>query len=279
MRSRRVGLVTSAELGRLTDDDRLLLVPELARLGIAAVPAVWGEPAPVCDALVVRSPWDYVHARDAFLAWLDAQTTPVWNPPALVRWNTDKRYLMDLERRGVTIVPTVLIPPGARVDPAAHGFGEAVAKPVVSINALGARRVRAGETFVAEGDAPTMLQPFLHEVTTSGERSFVFVDGELTHAVVKLPRAGDFRVQEAHGGAARLDASPDPELVREARAVLDALDATPLYARVDGVLSHGKLMLMELEVTEPSLYLEHAPSAAATLAGAIARRLQSPGAS
>src|SRR5262249_11078002 len=125
---------------------------------------------------------------------------------------------------------------------------------------------------LASGDV--LVQPFLEEVERDGEYSFSFIDGELSHAAIKRAAAGDFRVQTEYGGSfTRIDAPAD--LAAQAAGALGALPKTPLYARVDGVARDGRLLLTELELIEPNLFLEHAPGASDRLAGAIARRLAS----
>jgi glutathione synthase/RimK-type ligase-like ATP-grasp enzyme len=121
-----------------------------------------------------------------------------------------------------------------------------------------------------------MLQPYLPEVEADGEWSLLYFDGEFSHAVRKRPKAGDFRVQEKHGGGHER-AEPGPELVAQGRTVLAALPGlgfdTCLYARVDGVVSGGRLLLMELEVLEPQLFLAGAPHAGATFARLLSSHL------
>jgi len=287
--ARRVGLMTDEQRPQLHPDDRLLVEP-LARREIEAVPVVWSEPgwrAPELAALVVRSTWDYVQRLSDFVRWLDAVQGgghTLMNPADVVRWNLDKRYLLALERQGVPIIPTVLVERGARVDLEAilreRGWEEALVKPTVSSGAMGTRRIsgtdgaRAREALCAILErSGALIQPFQRAIEREGELSFIFFDRRFSHAVRKRPAGGDFRVQEEHGGRTVAEPSPAAELVAQARAVLEAVEGELTYARVDGVVSEGRFLLMELEVAEPSLYLGHHPPAAAALADAIARRL------
>jgi len=286
----RVALVTCASIRELTDDDRPLLA-ELWNLGIKAEPAVWDDPSVdwgSYEAAVIRSTWDYHLSPAAFYAWLsrlEALGTKLWNPAAVVRANVDKSYLKGLEAAGVSVVPTIWVPrrEPARLDELlrSRGWTDAVVKPVISAGAFRTRRAKLGDPAgqdaldeaLAHCDA--MVQPFLPEITTEGEWSFVFLGGTYSHAVLKTPRAGDFRVQEDHGGrAARRE--PPPGLLVQAR---DAAIAGPqpwLYARVDGVRRGAELIVVEVELIEPSLYLSHAPSAARKLAEAIKARIPVP---
>jgi glutathione synthase/RimK-type ligase-like ATP-grasp enzyme len=242
------------------------------------------------DAVVLRSNWDYHFQPEAFAGWLDrwqARGVRIWNPPALVRWNLTKRYLLDLAASGVDVVPTVLLDEHRPEDlgpmMAEHGWDTAVVKPVVSasghdtvlVNASNASEVvaslRAGQI-----RQPAMLQPFIEQVR-QGEWSLVFVDGDFTHAVLKRPAEGDFRVQPRYGGTATA-AAPRSELVMAARRVMQALPARPLYARIDGVEREGRLLVMEVELNEPGLLYQHAPGAATLLAEAMIRWLAAEGA-
>ena len=290
MSAYRVALVTCASHRELTDDDRPLLA-ELWSLGIEAKPAVWNDPAEdwkSYDAAVLRSTWDYYLTPEAFLAWLsriEALGTPLWNPAAVVRANADKSYLKELELRGVSVAPTLWVGKGEKASLDAllgsRGWTDAVVKPVVSAGAFRTSRVRLGE---AAGQAAlddvlahsgAMIQPYLPEIAAEGEWSFVFLGGEFSHAVLKTPRRGDFRVQEEHGGTtARRE--PLPELLAQAREAVIAGPRPCLYARVDGVRRDGELLVVELELIEPSLYLAHAPGAARKLALAIRERLSAP---
>lgn len=247
-----IALVTWSGLRDLAADDRLLLDYLPARA------VVWDDPAvdwSAFDAIVIRSAWDYHKRIEEFRAWvdrLDAAGASLWNPPALLRWNTHKRYLIDLAARGANVVPTLLIPRSSRV----------VIKPAVSATAY---RTEVLEPF----DQDMLVQPFIEEVTTCGEWSMIFFDGAFSHAVIKRARTGDFRVQHDFGGSWE-SAQPEPSLVEQAHDILRMIDEPWLYARVDCVVRDGRLLLMELEMTEPSLFLD--AHSAARFAEAITRR-------
>ena len=294
MSAYRVALVTCSSIRELTDDDRSLLI-ELWNLGIEAEPAVWDDPSVdwgSFDAAVIRSTWDYHLSPAAFFAWLarlEALGTRLWNPASVVRANIDKSYLRELAAAGVLVVPTIWVPrgeQGGRTDLdqvlAARGWTDAVVKPVISAGAFRTRRVKLGgpggqaalDDALAHSDA--MVQPFLPEIMVEGEWSFVFLGGEFSHAVLKTPHAGDFRVQEDHGGRAERR-EPPPGLVVQARDALIAGPQSCLYARVDGVRRGAELVIIEVELIEPSLYLLHSPVAARKLAEAIKARASAPG--
>jgi len=286
---KRVALVTCRELPGLPEDDRPL-VAELSRLGIAASAETWDDPSvrwTSFDVLVLRSTWDY-HLRSAeFLAWIGARAAeraPLWNPAPLLLWNAHKFYLRDLAARGIPIAPTRFLPAGSKAGLAdvlaGEGWSRAVVKPAISASSHrtfvvgredAAERDAELRALVADGDA--LVQKYLPEIETDGEWSFVFLDGSFSHAVRKRPAPGDFRVQAEHGGTEEPGPAP-PALVREARRAVEAIESPWLYARADGVESDGRLVLMELELIEPTLYLSMAANAARRFASAIARIAQ-----
>jgi len=282
----RIALATYTKLPSLNEDD-LLLVPALRELGVTAVPAVWDSPD-VCweefQGVVVRSCWDYHRRLEEFLAWvtrLERAGVAVWNPPAVLRWNSHKGYLRDLAARGVSIVPTRWLERAAAVDLAGllrdAAWRQAVVKPAVSASAHGTWRTsvetasadqRQLDELLRAGDV--MVQPFMREVRDTGEWSMLFLGGRFSHAVLKRPGAGagDYRVQWEFGGSA-VTMAPPGRLLADAEAVMAAVPGHPLYARVDGVEREGRLVLMELELIEPHLFLGWDAGAAARLAGAL----------
>jgi glutathione synthase/RimK-type ligase-like ATP-grasp enzyme len=254
----------------------------IERRGHPVVPAVWGAPVDQGATVVLRATWDYVDDPQRFLAWLDHlddQGATVHNPTTVVRWNMHKRYLLDLEARGVPIVPTRLLARSSpvRLDDVARatGWDDVVVKPAVGATArLTIHQAREGReqtaahlaTLLAAEDV--LVQPFVPSIVADGEVSIMAVAGTPTHAVRKRAKPGDWRVQVNFGGTdERIDL--DDELVSTARRVLDALDQAPKYARVDVARFDGELHLMELELIEPDLYLDLAPEKAELLAEAV----------
>lgn len=286
----RIALATCAEFPRLSDDDQALL-PAFASVGIDAEIAVWRDAVEWSryDGVLLRSVWDYFRCVPEFLAWLGslaAAGVPCWNEPSLVRWNLDKRYLRDLEAKGVATVPTLWIDPAPRASVpamleriAAAGWEEMVLKPTVSAGAWRTHRVRrdalanvSGAIAEVLASSGLMVQPFLPEIVSDGEHSLLFFDGNYSHAVLKRPKAGDFRVQGLHGGSQVAETVPT-SLVREAGAVLEAAPSPGLYARVDGIVRDGRFVLVELEQIEPYLFLSESSGAADRLARALRARL------
>jgi len=262
-----IALVTWRGLPELAADDRLLQ-QALIRRGVDARAVVWDDATVdwrAFHAIVVRSTWDYHKRVDEFRAWLDRMDgLPLWNPPELLRRNIHKSYLLELEAQGVNIVPTILVRQGQPMP--ALPWDDVIVKPAVSATAYGIVRERKWRTgnpacpdrqdcLSSTGDV--LVQPFVPEIVEDGELSFVFLGRQFSHAVLKRPRSGDFRVQHDFGGSAtRID--PPRELIAEAERIAATLGERWLYARVDCVVREGQLLLMELEATEPSLFLDQA---------------------
>jgi glutathione synthase/RimK-type ligase-like ATP-grasp enzyme len=256
--------------GYVIDDE--LAYPALAALGWRVDTIPWGRPQVEWrgyNAVVIRSTWDYVSHPDQFLdvlAEIERSGAPLFNPLHLVRWNLRKTYLRELARRGVPVVPTIWrerLNPGELPQLIAEvGTAEVAIKPVVGANARGAFRLdaqtarsRAGELTAYYADRALMVQPFLSAVTTEGEFSLFYFNGQHSHTVLKTPKPGDFRVQEEHGGFIRA-VETEPALRQAGDVALRALGEAPLYARADFVRAEdgGGYWLMELELIEPSLY-------------------------
>jgi len=256
------------------------LRPAFAVLGYEVEDVDWA--APDCDwsryaAAMIGTTWDYWDRAEAFLARLaDIEALiPLYNSGALVRWNSHKAYLRDLEARGALTIPTVWID---RVDTAAaeRAFAslgpDLVFKRQIGAGAAGQYRLRP-DMPIPDMPHPMMVQPFLPQIQSEGELSFVFIDGVFCHALKKQAKAGDYRIQSTYGGY-ETAITPNAADQAAARAVLELLEAPPLYARVDMLRGEdGVLRLMELELIEPYLYPEQGPELGPRLADAVHRRL------
>ncbi|MDR2566896.1 MAG: hypothetical protein LBC97_12750 [Bifidobacteriaceae bacterium] len=296
----KVALVTCREFPNLDAYDAVL-IPRLTSLGLAAEPVVWDDPTVDWDAYdlsIVRSTWDYASRRDEFLGW--ARSVPrLANPADVLEWNTDKHYLADLERRGVPVVPTTWLEPsrGLRargLHTRMPALGDFVLKPAVAAGSIGAGRYTANNSY-ARGQAiahalrlldagrSVMLQRYLPSVDTKGETSMVFLDGRYAYAVRKDamltgPVSGErlYQAETLAGGYQPTEA----ELKVGADAISAAMAALGdplrpfLYARADIVQGDGgEPVLLELELTEPSLFPELAVGGIEMVCRAIAGRL------
>ena len=230
------------------------------------------------DAVMIGTAWDYCDRLDEFLGRLDAinALAPVYNSPGLVRWNSHKRYLRDLEAKGARVIPTIWAdaPQSVNWRDVFDEFEaeQIVVKRQVGANGEGQFRLSRGDTPPRLTSHPLMVQPFLDTVVGEGEFSFVFVDGELSHAVIKTPADGDYRIQTTYGGA-EAKAEPSATDIKAAIAIMRMIDETPLYARVDMLRNAaGDLCLMELELVEPFLYPLQGPEFAERLYQAVRKR-------
>lgn len=246
----------------------------LTNAGVEVEPVDWTD-AGALDAFDLVLPlvvWGYHLDYARWLAFLDRaerERLPLVNPPALLRWNSDKAYLAELGDRGVPTVPTMAVEScsDADLDEARRRFGAEwlVIKPPVSASATGTHRLGASDDLPADSvRKPMIIQPLIEEIARTGEFSLMLFGGEFSHAVVKRPRSGDFRVQEHHGGVTLPCEAPPAGAIELARAALSAAPAAATYARVDIVPDdEGTLRIMELELIEPALFLDHAPDAGA----------------
>jgi glutathione synthase/RimK-type ligase-like ATP-grasp enzyme len=284
----RIALVT-ASTARHLDQDLPPLAAALAALGHDPTIVEWDDPAvrwEAFDRAVVRSPWDYCPRRDAFVAWAErtAARVPLDNPAPVLRWNTDKHYLRDLAAAGVPVTPTRFVEPG---EAAALAFeGEVVVKPAISAGAKDTQRYAPAAHAAAlahvealtEAGRTAMVQPYQAAVDARGETALVCFEGVFSHAIRKGPILRPDRVfVEGLYAAEHIERREPTPAEREVAA--RALAAVPsrgplLYARVDLVPGpDGEPLVLELEATEPSLFLAHAEGAAARLAAAIDRRV------
>ena len=292
----RVAIATFAAMPpEFTDDERLVAAIEARGIEAARVP--WDDPGADWsgfEAVVIRSTWDYAARRDEFVAWADSVGETLHNSPAVVRWNSDKRYLGDLAAAGISVVPTGYVAPGEPV----VLTGEVVVKPTVSAGAKDSGRFSEATHELARelvarihaSGRTAMIQPYQSAVDTLGETAIVFLDGEPSHvlrkhAVLRPDEVAPVRETDGVGAA---EVMYDPELVVAGEAkdvefafarrlvahVAERFDYVPLYARVDMVTAeNGAPVLMELEAIEPNLYLDQAPGAAERVAAAIAARV------
>lgn len=220
------------------------------------------------EAAITSITWDYAARPAAFLERLQeiSTATRLVNPLPVIEWNMQKHYLRDLAQRGAGLVPTHWVeqatPEAAAKAFAEFGTDRIVIKPVVGAGAWRQVLYTKGAPWPAEGLLPpgeAMIQPFLPAIQTDGEYSFIFFGTRFSHAVVKRPQAGDYRIQHSFGGTSTAYAPTEAELAA-ARAVLESVEHDLFHARVDMVRgANGSLLLMELELIEPYLFVNDAP--------------------
>ncbi|MBI1290683.1 hypothetical protein GC173_05510 [bacterium] len=234
-------------------------------------------------AVIIRSPWDYQHDPDRYMAtlrYIASLGVPVHNSVDIVEWNLRKTYLKELDQRGVPLIPTIWRDALAGGDLHRHSesldSSEIVVKPILGANADGAFRLsapfdspQAAEALRTYAAAPFQIQPFLRSIVEFGEVSLFYFGSQYSHAVHKKPKAGDFRVQEEHGGILS-PIVPVPGALAVADKVMAELPGATLYARVDLViLNDGNWAVMEVELNEPSLYFNIDPDSPRRFADAV----------
>ena len=280
----RIALITGSRMPK-PDPETHLLVAALAAHGIDTLVTTWDADLDWAQfpLIVLRSPWDYFERLNEFLPWAArvAAQTRLLNPFPVIDWNCHKRYLRELGENGLPVVPTLWLEQGCP-DSAARlatlPWPEVVIKPAVSIGAINTRRGQRDDpasrnhvaNLLASGDV--MVQPFLPGIASEGEISLIFFGGEFSHAIRKVPQAGDYRVQDMYGGSVHAHA-PAPEEIELATSALSLTPLPTTYARVDLVHHEGRLLIMELELIEPELFLPAAPGAAARYAAALQAQL------
>ena len=250
----------------------------LERAGIAVEARPWTDPGDLAglDLVMPLVTWGYHFdpARwHALLDRLERDGVPIATPVPLLRWNSDKRYLAELGGRGIAVIPTRLVEAldETALAEARADFGDTlVIKPPVSAAADGTHKLGIADPIPEAAKGRTMMvQPFLPSVASEGEYSLMLFGGRFSHAIVKRPKSGDYRVQPHLGGTEQPCPPPDGA-IELAQAALAAAPATALYARVDMVRDQtGQLAIIELELIEPALWLQHAPDGGASFGSAV----------
>lgn len=287
-----VGLATAAEEAEL-DEDGQTLIRALDAVGLDAQPVVWTD-AEVdysrFDLVVVRATWDYPRDLARFLDWTRTveQTTALLNPAALIAWNVDKTYLADLAAAGVPVVPSHFVAPG---EPREHPYldVEHVVKPTVSAGSKDTLRLSPDERersidhvgAINASGRTALVQPYLAQVDEVGETGMIFIDGGFSHAIRKgaILEPGAGLIDGLFAPEQISPRTPSASEIEVGEQVLGAVarragGATPpLYARIDVLPTEEGPRLLELELIEPSLFLDHVPDAAPGVAGAIHARL------
>jgi glutathione synthase/RimK-type ligase-like ATP-grasp enzyme len=241
----------------------------LTAAGATVEPVAWTDGADLSsfDLVTPLVAWGYHLNYPRWLEFLDRAEDECWrliNPPALLRWNGDKAYLVELRERGISTVPTLAVESccDADLEEARRHFDSdwLVVKPPVSASAAGTHRLGPNDDLPADRRRrPLIIQPLIEEIARTGEFSLMLFGGEYSHAVIKRPKTGDFRVQELHGGITLPCRAPPEGAIELAQAALAAAPVEAAYARVDIVPDDsGVLRIMELELIEPSLFLDHA---------------------
>ncbi|WP_431134801.1 ATP-grasp domain-containing protein [Psychroserpens mesophilus] len=269
-------------------EDRLVY-HALEELGLKTLRLAWDDMFfdwSSTTSVLFRTTWDYFDRFEEFSKWLEtvSKQTTLLNSEAIIRWNIDKHYLLDLQRKGIHIAESHFIEQGAKVTLAQlHdilNWKDTVLKPCISGAArhtykLNPENLKAYESTFQKLIAAEamMLQPFQHHIVSKGEVSMMVFNGQFSHAILKKAKAGDFRVQDDFGGSVH-NYTPTLEEIEFAEASVKACDELPIYARVDIFEDNdGQIALSELELIEPELWFRHHPEAAKLLAKSIKNKL------
>ncbi|SET12836.1 ATP-grasp domain-containing protein [Thalassotalea agarivorans] len=286
---KRCAILTMENLDEFEVYDELFY-PHLTALGWQVSEVPWRDQSVNWndfDVVLIRSPWDYQDDADAFMDTLqriEESNAKLENSLNIVTWNINKKYLKDLQQKGVNIVPTLWFDEYNK-DAIAQAFthfnvDEIVVKPCVSANADNTFRLTKGlfeqsstalsETFAARD---FMVQPFVKNVVEEGEYSCFYFNGEYSHTILKTPKKNDFRVQEEHGGSLA-SVSPEAKLKQQASHALAQISESLAYARLDFVRMGDCFAMMEAELIEPSLYFNMDEQSAKRFAQAFDKRMQ-----
>ncbi|PHR61215.1 MAG: hypothetical protein COA43_04350 [Robiginitomaculum sp.] len=272
------------EMGKIT--------PVFKAHGMETVLINWRDAvarAPDFDAMLSLFVWDYFEGNEHDFLTAMAKVEkicPVYNNFDVLKWNANKSYLKELGAQGAATIPTMTVPKVTEreIERALEKFDtdKIVIKPVVGGGAWRQVLYEKGTPYPSKDELPpsdALLQPFLENIKTEGEYSFLYFGGGFSHALIKRAKEGDYRIQSSYGGTEETYI-PTKQERAEVRAVLDVLDFTPLYARIDFIRgNNGRLWLIELELIEPYLYLSHAEGEGAEnkgaqkLAKALAKKL------
>ncbi|KQM67131.1 hypothetical protein ASE74_06600 [Pedobacter sp. Leaf216] len=275
----KIALVTYLDKGAYdtttveSEDDKLL--DFLTAKGLKIEKVIWNDQNINWEnysLAILKSPWDYFDLIDDFYNWLtllETKNIKLLNPIEVVRWNSDKKYLKEIEAAGLKITPSYFIQRKENID-LSHSFAQfdtnkLIVKPCISGGAKNTFKVTAENVEEINVQLNQLLeaedfivQPFLPEILENGEWSFIFFNGVYSHSLIKQAKAGDFRVQPAHGGSVHPQ-KPKAELIAKAQQYVTSFAKNCLYARVDGTIVNGEFLLMELELIEPFLFLNTEP--------------------
>ena len=281
---KKIAFVTSSVKPDFAGND-ISVVDLLKSAGAEVQPLPWDVDTAAWnsfDLVVIRSCWNYHLHPDKFIQWIDQmekQKVKMFNPLKIARWNLHKGYLKDLESKGVSLPETIWLNKGSEANLFSivneRNWEKAVVKPAISATAFNTFLVSKEEASHQQqkfeqllAHADMLVQKFMTEVQEQGEWSLIFFDKKFSHAVIKQPAAKDFRVQHDFGGSAT-HTKPPAFALTQAEKILNLIDEPLLYARVDGVVSENKFLLMELELIEPMLFLEKENGSAKTFAQAM----------
>lgn len=272
----KIALVTYQDKGAYNtinvnnEDDQI--INYLTERGINITKEIWNDERvewKSYDLAILKSPWDYFDLIEDFYGWLkkiESLNLRLLNPIEIIRWNTDKHYLHDIEKAGLKVTPSIFLTKGDDFN--LHQYfniyntDKFIVKPAVSGGSKNTFKVttanahEVNEKLIALTEIEDFIvQPFLNEIEETGELSFLFFNGKFSHALLKKAAEGDFRVQATFGGTVHPQ-QPAEDLIIAVQKYVDQFAKGTLYARVDGAMVNNEFILMELELIEPFLFLD-----------------------
>ncbi len=271
------------------EDDRLL-IDEFRKKGIEASHVVWSDPSinwNEYDVALIRSTWDYIDRCEEFLnvlAGIESSSCQLYNSYDVVKWNSDKHYLPDLEKAGIPIVPTFL---ADRTDIHAirdifllNNWHTIVTKPIIGGGGAGVTKISTSDLVSRyhalaseDPDHTFIIQPLIESVMAEGEWSYFIIDGNISHVLLKKPAPGDYRAHAIYGGSMERKDPTDSDR-NQVKTMLELIPFLHVYARLDLVRFEEQLVIMELELIEPMFYFDYHPHAAAELVHTVIRRFE-----
>lgn len=283
-----IAFVTSLENINISKSD-IPLVSHLKKIGFEIFASPWDDETiqwDHFDAIIFRSCWNYYEQYPRFLEWLsvlDHAHIPVFNPIETIRWNADKHYLKDLEIKKIPTIPTRWYKKNNDIKLTdiirQTGWNDLVVKPTIGARSHGVTRIKNARGFLSQWKVNSLLkktdimvQPFIPEVTTHGEYSFVFIGGKYSHAVHKIPAKGNFLTNSYKSTITPF--SPDLSLMKQITHIASRMTLDTLYMRIDAMMIQDILSVVEIECIEPILYFDMFPQTVEQFASALKKRLQ-----
>ena len=271
-----IALVTYQDNGKYhiinvqNEDDTL--IDFLESKGLNITKEIWNDEKvnwETYDLAIIKSPWDYFDLIEDFNNWLtklERKNIRVLNSIDIIKWNTNKHYLLDIEQAGLKVTPSIFVTKGDKINLNEYfdkfDTEKIIVKPVVSGGSKNTFKVTAANADEINEKLKSLLeiedfiiQPFLTEIEENGELSFLFFNGKFSHALLKKAAKGDFRVQATFGGTVHPQ-NPSQELIETVQKYIDQFAKGCLYGRVDGAIVNNEFILMELELIEPFLFLD-----------------------
>lgn len=229
------------------------------------------------ENILIRTPWDYSQKTDLFLQKINSLNDQnLINSKSLIKWNLDKSYLVEFYNKSLPVIETI-ISNEFQIDelkPILTKYSEIVVKPLIGAGGVNTFLVNSGNLNSLESlvGSSVLIQPFISSIKSIGEISLIYFNGEYSHGVVKNTKAGEFRVQDDHGGSVQ-SFNPDSKALEAGHQILSSLNEVPVYARVDLVMENDKYLLMELELIEPELFFRFSKDAMDLFARAVFKKL------